>query len=217
MTTTAPARRFWHDDRRIPNAGGIAADSATGSIAAASHGYRWIDQDGQLTHRTRKGARLGRFDRDLVWVNAHGNPWLPAYLHGRRFAASSLEDVPASAMLRTARDTFAQNARLGLNTEWEVKDIRPLAGRATLRRAMRLLASDAAYAYGTNWRQHVEVKVLNTLHGGLPYALKVLRAAKAAEFTTMLLNHTGRPVVIGPVRARYVDLVRGPWRKRGIR
>jgi hypothetical protein len=217
VTKSAPGHNFWHDDRRIATAGGIAADSAQGSKDAAAHGRKWIDCDGQLMHRTHAGIKLGRKDRDVVWVNAHGAPFLPAYIKGK-FEDHAYSSIDAAKHgLRTARETFDDNHQLGLNTEWEVKDLRPFTTKAALDRAMELLAADARTAYGKHWQDHVQVKVLNTLHGGQKYALKVCKAAHKAGFTTMLLNHHHKPVKIGPVRARYVDYVRGPWKKRGVK
>ncbi len=214
MTKSAPPRDFWHDDRHIATAGGVASDRKAGSEAAASHGRQWIDNNGQLMHRTHAGIRLGRRDRDVVNVNAHGAPFLPAYIHGR-FTDHAYEAIDAHKHgLRTARETFIQNAALGLDTEWEVKDLRPFTTKAALANAMRLLAADAEAGYGKDWQSHVVVKVLNTLSGGLRYALRVLKAAHAAGIPTMLLNHRTTPVKIGPVRAGYVDYVRGPWKKR---
>lgn len=214
MTKSAPPRRFWHDDRRIAAAGGVASDATTGSKAAAAHGDKWIDNNGQLMHRLHSGIAKGRKDRDVVNVNAHGAPFLPSYIKGRFEDHAYFSIAATKHGLRTAYETFRDNASLGLKTEWEVKDLRPFSTQAALNNAMAELATDAKAAYGPDWQKHVQVKVLNTLHGGLPYALRVLKAAKRAGFTTMLLNHASKPVVIGPMRAKYVDYVRGKWRKR---
>jgi hypothetical protein len=214
VTKSAPGRAFWHDDARITTAGGVRSDSIQGTKDAKKHGDGWIDNNGQLMHRTHAGIKKGRRDRDVVNVNAHGAPFLPSYIKGR-FTDHAYESINAKGHgLRTARQTFTDNAEAGIRTEWEVKDLRPFKTKAALNNAMRLLAEDAKAGYGVHWRSHVQVKVLNTLHGGTHYALKVLKAAKGAGFTTMLLNHHKKPVKIGPVRARYVDYVRGPWKKR---
>jgi hypothetical protein len=217
MTKSAPRRTFEHDDHRIPTAGGVRSDSAAGTEAAVEHGHVWIDKDGQLMHRTRAGIKKGRRDRHVVWVNAHGAPFLPDWLRRLRrprFTAHALPEVPAGDGLQTARETFADCKAHDRKVEWEVKDLRPFTSQAALDNALQLLAEDARAVWGDEWQQHVVVKVLNTLRGGLRYALKVCKAAHRAGFDSMLLNHRKRPVVIGPVRAKYVTYVRGDWRKR---
>ena len=214
MTKSAPGRAFEHDDARISNAGGVRSDSAQGTQDAVKHGHLWIDKDGQLMHRTAAGVKLGRKDRNLAWVNAHGAPFDPDWLSkdkDRHWGDHALTAVPKGSGLQTARETFADCKAKGRKVEWEVKDVRPFKTKKALTNALALLAADAEAIFGADWRQHVEVKVLNTLSGGLPYALRVLKAAKAAGFTTMLLNHKKRSVRIGRLRAKYVDYVRGAW------
>lgn len=162
-------------------------------------------------HRTQRGIKLGGKDPEVVWVCAHGAPFLPAYINGR-FEDHAFNTVDAKKHgLQTAREVFEDCRTRGLKVEWEVKDLRPFGTQAALDHALQLLAADAEAVFGAQWRKHVEVKVLNTLHGGLPYALRVLKAAHRAGFTTMLLNHRKTSVLIGPKRAEYVDQVRGRW------
>ena len=176
VTKRAPKRHVAHYNQKIANAGGTLGDSKLGSQIAHEHGYKWIDCNGHLT-------------RDLFWVNAHGAPFLPGWMRkGDKFenhaAASLRKDHPA---LRDARATFRQNAELGLSTEWEVKDVRPLATDVNLRTAFARLRASAQAAYGDDWQKRVEVKVLTSLGGGLRYALRICKAAHEAGFTTIIL------------------------------
>lgn len=176
MTARAKGRRFAHLDKAISWAGGILGDSRKGSKQAKAQGYKWIDCDGHLT-------------ADLVWVNAHGAPYLPAWMDkGDKFEHHKWAEIHKSHKnLRSSAMTFHQNAAYGLSTEWEVKDLHPLTKDAQLKVAFANLAADARAAYGADWQKRVQVKVLTNLGGGLPYAKKVLRHAHEAGFTTMIL------------------------------
>jgi hypothetical protein len=175
-TKRAPRRRVAHFDQPVAYGGGIVGDTRQGTITADREGYRWIDKDGHLT-------------KDLIWVNAHGAPygpdWMPAGKKFEDYAWSTLhKHHPA---LQSARQTFKQAQALGLSIEWEVKDLHPLTTEAELTAAFKRLALDAAAAYGPHWRDHVQVKVLTNLAGGLTYAKRILRHANAVGFTTILL------------------------------
>lgn len=181
MTSRAPGRRVAHYNQRIPNAGGTLGDSRAGSRRANRAGYRWIDNNFHLT-------------AELHWVNAHGSPFNPQGLVrlGGKFenhkAATLAAAIPG---LRSARQAFRQNARLGLSTEAEIKDLHPRASDADLEVAFRRLAVAARLAYGGRWQQRVQVKVLTNLSGGVPYARKVCRHAHAAGFSTIILPRKG--------------------------
>jgi hypothetical protein len=176
MTRRAPGRRFAHFDTVIRFAGGILGDSRKGSRQAAAEGYKWIDCDGHLT-------------KDLVWVNAHGAPFLPSWMRkGDKFEYHTWDELHRHhRALRSSLLTFHQNSLLGLSTEWEVKDLHPIVGEQQLETAFTRLAADAKSAYGDKWQSRVQVKVLTNLGGGLPYAKKILRHAHEAGFTTMIL------------------------------
>jgi hypothetical protein len=109
--------------------------------------------------------------------------------------------------LRSALTTFQQNEAAGLSTEWEVKDLHPLATDRALRVYFRRLAKAAKRAYGADWQARVEVKVLTNLAGGLPYAKTILRHAHAVGFTTIILprGHHADVVIDEP----YIDFNRG--------
>jgi hypothetical protein len=176
VTTHAPGRNFAHLNGRIRNAGGTKGDSAAGSHEAAGEGYHWIDNNGHSSS-------------DAWPFNMHGAPFNPFWI--RR--GDKLEKHRAAWIerkhprLRTALETFEQNERLGLSTEWEVKDLHPVTSDADLALYFHRLAVAADAAYGPRWRRRVEVKVLSNLTGGLHYAKKVLRHAHDAGFTTIIL------------------------------
>lgn len=177
MTRKAPGRRVYHSNKRIPDAGGTLGDSRRGSGKAARGGYQWIDNNGHLTS-------------DLRWVNAHGSPFNPdglVELGGKFEHHTAAELHRAIPGLRSARQTFKQNAALGLSTEWEVKDVHPRTSEADLVTAFRRLAASARIAYGEHWQRRVQVKVLTDLGGGVAYARKICRHAHAAGFDTIIL------------------------------
>lgn len=188
-TQVAPGVRLYHNDTPIAAAGGTVGDSAAGTREAARKGFKRADCNGHLMHRTGLGRTLGKQDTDVVWVNAHGAPFNPAWLpKGQKF-----EDLVwlvtkiRHPRLRSARAAFAQNAKAGIDTEWEVKDLHPLTSDAALEVAFRRLADAAKAAYGAQWQRHVTVKVLTDLSGGLDYALLICRHAHTHGFPTMIL------------------------------
>jgi hypothetical protein len=106
--------------------------------------------------------------------------------------------------------TFRQNAAYGISVEWEVKDIKPFTSPAALDAAFTNLAAAAQQYYGAAWTSRVQIKMLSNLSGGQPFALKVLRAAHAHGFTTILLARgaaTRTPIPVGA--HQYVTYVRG--------
>jgi hypothetical protein len=175
MTKRAPARAVAHFNERIHDAGGTVADSRAGSLLAAHRSYDWIDNNGHLTS-------------DLRWVNAHGSPFNPDGLVGKFENHTAAELHVAIPGLRSAFDTFRDNASLGLDTEWEVKDVHPLVSDSDLTRAFARLRYSARKAYGPDWQQHVQVKVLTNLRGGLRYARRICKFAHAAGFDTIILR-----------------------------
>lgn len=214
VSYAAPGRAFYHNDKRIKNAGGVYADAARGTRAAHAKGYTWIDQDGQLVFQSRNqklagAARISQATQ-LVWVNAHGSPFNPKWLKKGRFETKTWAAIQHRPGLRDAAATLRQNAQYGLSVEWEVKDIRPFTKAATLDAAFANLAAVARQYYGAAWHSRVEIKVLSNLSGGQAYALKVLKHAHAAGFTTMLLSRGRTTGIQIPASAQtYVSYVRG--------
>jgi hypothetical protein len=206
-TRKAPGRRVFHSDRRIRGAGGTFGDSRAGSKAAAREHYDWIDCNGHLMHRTAAGLRKGRADTDVVWVNAHGAPFNPSWLKGKLENLAWLPTKIRHPRLRSARSTFRQNARLGISTEWEVKDLHPLTSEGALNVAFSRLAASARAAYGADWQKRVTVKVLTDLSGGLEYAKKICKHAHAAGIPAMILarGDDAHRVINEP----YIDYNRG--------
>lgn len=196
MTRKAPGRNFAHLNGRIRNAGGTKGDSAAGSRAAAGEGYHWVDCNGHASS-------------DAWPFNMHGAPFNPFWIK----PGDKLEKHTAAWIqkrhprLRTAETTFRQNERLGLSTEWEVKDLHPVTSDADLELYFKRLADAAHDAYGPRWRKRVEVKVLSNLGGGLHYAKRVLRHAHEAGFTTIILPR-GKHVRL-VIEAPYIDFRRG--------
>lgn len=176
----APRHRTYH--RRWPYA--HITNSERGSILARDEGKGWVDND---FHLTRRGVR---------WVNAHGAPerfWLPK---GVRFEQLDADDARLARgrtdrghtyHLRDEREAFTDNHHHGIKTEAEVKDVRPWATPEILDAAFARMAASARVVYGPEWRKHVVVKVLTNLHGGIPYALDICRAAHKHDIPTMLL------------------------------
>lgn len=144
----------------------------------------WVDNDGHLSAPNLEGK--------CTWIRAHGTPetfWLPK---GDRFENHTWEELSKlhkrvgaqTYQLDDARKAFIDNHRAGLGTEWDVKNVAPWATPEILDDAMGRLARHAEAAYGPNWRKYVNVKVLTTW--GLPYALKICRAAHAHGIPTLL-------------------------------
>lgn len=214
VSYAAPGKAFYHNDKRIKNAGGVYADAARGTRAAHAKGYTWIDQDGQLVFQARpqKLAGAARISQaaDLVWVNAHGSPFNPKWLKKGRFETKTWAAIQNRPGLRDAAATMRQDAKYGLSVEWEVKNVHPFTKAATLDAAFANLAALARQYYGTAWRSRVEIKVLSNLSGGQKYALKVLKHAHAAGFTTMFLSRGSTTGIQIPASAQtYVTYVRG--------
>lgn len=194
----APGRRVYHRSWRS----GFLVNSKQGSRAAARAGYRWIDNDHHLTLGAEK------------WINGHGAP--EKVWGTRRFESRSWEEWSKKHhthngqvySLRTGGQTLRDNAALGLNTEFEVKDVRPFASLPILERAFHRLAVAAQDAYGDDWREHVTIKVLTNLSGGEAFALRVCKAAHGAGFNTMLLAR-GRCRTHRYAGKTYITWVRG--------
>jgi hypothetical protein len=214
VSFAAPGKAFYHDNRRTAGAGGVLADSLQGTRAAAAKGYKWIDQDGQLSYTSRAGLRRGAArvssSAQLTWVNAHGAPFNPRWMRKGRFETRSWAAIKRFRGLRNAQLTFKQNAAYGISVEWEVKDIRPFTRQAALDAAFTNLAAAAQRFYGPAWRTRVQVKMLSNLAGGPAFALKVLKVAHAHGFTTIYLARGTATRVQMPASAHgYVTYVRG--------
>jgi hypothetical protein len=157
------------------------ANSRYGSVAAKRRRKRRIDNDGQRSI-------------DFEWINEHGAPsrfWFAKGDRAKEHTAAELMKrsrvVGARTYpLRSAAEAFRDNAAHDVGTEWEVKDLRPISDEQ-LDAMMADLAADAQAAYGPDWHEHVVVKVLTDLGGGLRYALRICRAAHAHDIPTMLL------------------------------
>jgi hypothetical protein len=150
-------------------------------MLARAKGCGWIDNDGQRSI-------------DFEWVNEHGAPsrfWFAKGDSAKDHAADEL--LSRSRVigrhvysLDSALDAFRGNAEQGIDTEWEVKGLRPITDEQ-LDQMFADLATAAEAAYGPEWREHVTVKVLTDLRGGVAYALRICRAAHKAGFRTMVL------------------------------
>ncbi|WP_300682317.1 hypothetical protein [Nocardioides sp.] len=213
-TYAAPGKAFFHTDTRIKTAGGTLGDSLAGTRAAAAKGYKWIDNNGQISFANRASKRAGAAKATspsrLVWVNAHGAPYNPKWLKKGRFETQNWANIRKRKGLRNVLTTFKQNASYGISTEWEVKNIRPFNSPAVLDAAFANLRSAAQTAYGSAWQSRVQVKVLSNLTGGRAYALSILKAAKKYGFTTILLARgTTTRSQIPAWAISYVDYVRG--------
>ncbi len=120
MTRKAPRRKVAHFNARIKFAGGTLGDSRQGSVKAAREDYPWIDENGHSSC-------------DSWPFNMHGAPFNPVWLKGRKLESLTSRAIRTKhPKLRTAAATFEQNADLGLSTEWEVKDLNPVASGAAL-------------------------------------------------------------------------------------
>ncbi|WP_091119130.1 hypothetical protein [Nocardioides terrae] len=214
LAHAAPGRALYHNNARAKGAGGTVGDSRRGTANAAARRYQWIDQDGHLSYSTlaarRGGTRQASQPGHLTWVNAHGAPYNPRWLGRGRFETRVWSGIRKRRGLRNADMTFQQNAARGLSVEWEVKDIRPFAKTAVLNTAFASLAASARRAYGSNWQNRVQIKVLSNLSGGQRFGLRVLKAAHAHGFSTMYLARGAATRHQIPASAHgYVDFVRG--------
>lgn len=193
--TRARRRRGYHRNWRTA----YIVNSARGSVFAREQGAKVIDND---WHLTKNGED---------WANLHGAPerfWFPK---GDRCERHTSEEVFAKRRtvngheyhIRRIGEALEDNHRNGLDSEVEVKDWRPWATGPIIHARMAELAREAEAVYGPGWRDHVTVKVLSNLGGGLRYALKILRIAHAHGIPTMLLargrarfmRFRGRPAI----------------------
>lgn len=157
------------------------ANSRRGSRLARRTGRKRIDNDGQRSI-------------DFQWINEHGAPSRFWFAKGDRAMEHPAEELLKRSRvigrrvypLRSALEAFRDNAEHDVDTEWEVKDLRPITDEQ-LAEMMADLAAAAEEAYGPEWHKHVAVKVLTDLGGGTKYALRICRAAHAAGFRTVLL------------------------------
>lgn len=178
--TYRPRRPTWSTYHRNWRKAYIA-NSRYGSVAAKRRRKARIDNDGQRS-------------LDCKWCNEHGAPsrfWFAKGDRAKEHPAAELLKRSRTVgqrtyPLRSAAEAFRDNAAHEVGTEWEVKDLRPISDEH-LAAMFADLARDAEAAYGEHWHRHVVVKVLTNLGGGLPYALRVCRAAHAEGIPTMLL------------------------------
>lgn len=211
ITRQAPPRRRYH---RGPGQPYRFENSERGLAFARARGYEWIDIDcnyarGRLgdgrwapvvpiaTHwdeiDTEGFDPEGRYPagtrwRDLTWAQVR---------------ALRTADRPPYRVLRMDQMVRAV-ARAGFTgMEWEAKtgpafeDPRTYLPILALARRLGL---------------RIEVKTLYGL-GGVEASYRRLRAAKLAGAFTMLIKPPGRPVVVPSAQQRYIDVVRGPWRR----
>jgi hypothetical protein len=192
--TTALNRPIGH----LTDPGYRMGNSERGSKILAAKGFKWTDNDGWLT-------------LDGKWVRNHwpdlSREGFLSKEHRIRYVSKLRWDQIKGLTTRDGfhidlfADALKQNARLGLNTEIEVKD-----PNATSARHFQSLADAATQAYGDNWRKHTIVKTLTNLNG-YNAALTRLKAAKDVGFETLILlrdsdiERTSFP--------SYVDYVRG--------
>lgn len=181
MSSPSRARRRRGYHRKWRTA--YVVNSERGSVLAREAGAKVIDND---FHLTQHGAD---------WANLHGAPERFWFGKGDRCEKHSSAEVFAMRRtvggheyhIRTMREALEDNHHNGLDTEVEVKDVRPWAIPAILDARFAELARDAEAVYGPGWRDHVTVKVLTNLGGGLRYALKICRRAHRKGIPTMLL------------------------------
>lgn len=177
MPKRAPGRHTFHRNwRRV-----YFANSRYGAARAHATGCGWIDNDGQRSI-------------DYEWINEHGAPSRFWFAKGDRAKEHHAEQLLKRQRvigrrvypLRSAHEALRDNAEHFVRTEWEVKDLRPITDEH-LAVMFAELVDAARDAYGPNWHRHLVVKVLTDLGGGVPYALRICRAAHAAGVPTMLL------------------------------
>lgn len=180
MTELAPNVSFYHNDTHIKSAGGTFGDSKAGTKQAAKEGKHRIDNNGQAV--LYKGK--------LYPVNAHGAPYLPSFIKDK-FTKHKWGPLHLKhPSLRNAKKTFKHAKKfMGKKAyvEWEAKDFHPYTTKARLDEYFEQLAKDAEAIWGDEWQQHVCVKCLTDLAGGIKYCYHVLRAAHRAGFDTMIL------------------------------
>lgn len=166
------------------------SNSRNGAVLARAHGKRRLDIDATRT-------------RDDVLINDHGKPLVSYFEPGTRSIMFDWAEVKTRTYVhdkstyhpRTIAEALVDNAKHGTDSEVEIKYLGPISYKR-LYAIMHQLALDAETAYGPEWRQHVVVKVLTNLAGGINYALEVCHAAHAVDLDTMLL-------VRGPYRFRF--------------
>lgn len=175
-----PPRRLHHENWRR----GYRVNSAWGAYDAKHLGKTWIDNDGHIS------APDG--DAKPTWVNSHGTPetfWLPK---GDRFENHTWTELSRMRKkrggevfhLRDLRRTLLDNATYDIGTEWDVKNLRPWASDENLDDLMARFARHAKAAYGRRWQQRVNMKTVT--EWGLPYSLRLCRAAHKHDIPTLL-------------------------------
>ena len=175
----ARRRRGFHRNWRTA----YVANSERGAVFAQEAGDKVIDNDWHLTLHGE------------AWANLHGAPERLWFGKGDRCERHPAAEVFAKRRtinghvyhIRGCHEALEDNHRHGIDTEFEVKDVRPWAIPTILHARFAELASEAEAVYGPDWQRHLTVKVLTNLGGGLRYALKICRIAHAHGIPTMLL------------------------------
>lgn len=211
-TRSAPQRRRFH---RGPGQTYRFENSPRGLAYARSKGYVWIDIDSNYA-RGRVNGRWG----PVVLIATHwdkidteGFDPQGRYPEGTRWRDLTWPQVRA---LRTAdrppyriltmEEMVRRTAAAGFTgMEWEVKTGPAFEDPRTYARVLQV-----AREVGLT----IEVKTLYGL-GGVEASYRRLRAAKLAGAFTMLIKPPGRPVRLPAAQERWIDVVRGPWRRAG--
>ncbi|WP_370288612.1 hypothetical protein [Nocardioides sp.] len=211
ITRQAPPRRRYH---RGPGQPYRFENSERGLAFARARGYEWIDidcnyargrlSDGRWAPVVPIATHWDKIDTegfDPQGRYTDGTRWRDLTWHQVR--ALRTADRPPYRILRMDEMVRAV-ARAGFTgMEWEVKtgpafeDPRTYTAILALARRLGLT---------------IEVKTLYAL-GGVEASYRRLRAAKLAGAFTMLIKPPGRPVVVPAAQQRYIDVVRGPWRR----
>ncbi len=207
--TRPPERRTYH---RVGSQPYRFENSFRGLAYAVDHGYDWIDLDSNYCW---DDARQRRVPLATHWPRIDKEGFDPA---DDLPAATTWADLTLGEVrrlvtadtppyrVRTMEEMVRRAAALGLSgVEWEVKP-GPAFERPEIYRDVLRAARRAGVA--------IDVKTVHGL-GGTAASFARLRAAKRAGATTMLVNTGDRPVRLTPDQERYVDYVRGPWRRHG--
>lgn len=192
MTSKVPPRKLYHENWKR----GFIQNSPHGNDIAKSRGDTWVDNDFHLS-------------ADLAWANMHGWPeetwgpgkpetWTWAVLSRKRHTYAN-RTYQLRDFATAIRDASARHQGM----EAEIKDLRPipvLSGDGdVIRGCLERMRSHAIAAWGPKWREHLNLKIVSTMAGGLDhYALPIARIA----------GELGIPVLI---TARGKDRLRKVW------
>ncbi|GAB7004420.1 hypothetical protein JCM18899A_18930 [Nocardioides sp. AN3] len=195
MTRRAPRVRLAH---RVPPR---KTDSVRGVNWAADHGFRVIDVNCLLsadgTPHAQHGAPYGLAQQGFLPKRDKRKVRDLTDVELARLRSPDGYRVPPMVLI------FKAAKQRGVRIEVEAKDDR----RFTRPSTWLDMAADAQRVFGDDWAQHVEMKVLTNLSGGLAYALKVCAAAHAAGWPTMILPRGSAR--LRRLNAPYITLNRG--------